>query len=118
LTAIRADLALSLVTAGAGKAGAENTPQALRTFLSGTSPAHTVVTIQFGVEQRTHVVLAIYNVAGQRVRMLLAGPVDAGAHSRNWDGRDEHGRDVATGVYIAKLQASDKTLTQKLILTK
>ena len=118
LTAIRADLTLSLVTAGAGKAGPEKTPQALRTFLSGTSPAHSVVTIQFGVEQRTHAVLAIYNVAGQRVRRLLAGPVDAGAHSQEWDGRDENGRDVATGIYIAKLQAGEKSVTQKLLLTR
>jgi len=122
LCPISVDLSMNLVTVGAGKAAPLASPQPYaiaRTFLGGSpNPTTSVASIQFGVERRTQVALEIYNVAGQRIRSLFAGNVEAGVYSREWDGRDEQGQDVATGVYIAKLQAGEKVITQKLVLAK
>jgi len=119
LTALRADLSISLGLASAGKASASGriAPQ---TFLAaGTpNPAISAVKIQFGVERALPVRLAIYDVAGRQVRLLANGVLDAGQHTREWDGRDERGQEVSAGVYIAKLQAGPKVIAQKLVLAK
>jgi hypothetical protein len=59
--------------------------------------------------------LAIYDVAGRRVRELLAGPCAGGLHSVSWDGRDGGGRDLPSGVYLARLKAGGRELQVKLV---
>jgi len=113
------DLAITLLYRGTSKVGASDEPKAiLRTFLAagGPNPATSVARVQLGLERRMLVQLGIYNVAGRRVRSLAEGPIDAGVHTIEWDGKDERGRVVATGVYIARLQAGETILTQKIVL--
>lgn len=62
--------------------------------------------------------LTIYDVTGRLVRLLAHGPMDAGVHALDWNGKDERGTRVAAGVYVVKLQAGDKVLTHKVVLTK
>jgi flagellar hook assembly protein FlgD len=62
--------------------------------------------------------LAVYDVAGHRLRLLHDGVLDVGIHSRTWDGRNDDGSAVAGGVYIVRLNAGEKVLTQKVVLTK
>ena len=50
-------------------------------------------------------VLAIYDVLGQKVRVLVEDFVEAGYRSVVWDGRDDIGRDVASGVYLCWMVA-------------
>lgn len=115
------DLAITLLYRGASKAGESDEPKAiLRTFLAagGPNPATSVARVQVGLERRMLVHLGIYNVAGRLVRGLAEGPIDAGVHTIEWDGKDERGDEVSTGVYIARLQAGEKTLTQKIVIAK
>ena len=51
-------------------------------------------------------------------RPLLSTVLDAGHHSVTWDGRDDHGRELATGVYTYRLQAGQQVDTRKLLLLK
>ena len=90
----------------------------MRTFLAtgGPNPATSVARLQLGLERRILVQLEIYNVAGRCVRSLADGPIDAGVHIIEWDGKNERGQQVATGVCIAKLKAGEKELTQKIVL--
>ena len=62
--------------------------------------------------------LVIYNVRGQVVRTVLDGPVDRGRHERAWDGSDDHGRQVASGVYFARLMVGGKTSDQKVMVLR
>lgn len=119
--AIDLDLAMTLLYRSPSKAGnPEETKAILQTFLSGSvpNPATSVARVQFGLDRRMPAKLAIYNASGRLVRLLVAEHVDAGVHSVDWDGKDERGQDVAAGVYITRLQAGEKVITQKLVLAK
>ncbi|MSS72259.1 MAG: T9SS type A sorting domain-containing protein [Candidatus Latescibacteria bacterium] len=74
--------------------------------------------IRFSVPEAGLVQLRIYDVAGRVVRMLMAGAQGAGRFQVAWDGTDEAGRRVASGVYFYRLEASGATLTRKMLLLK
>lgn len=59
--------------------------------------------------------VAVYNLAGRRVRELLRGRVDGGPHVVTWDGRNDDGRRVAAGVYFYRLQSDAQELTRKVV---
>ena len=72
--------------------------------------------IDYSIPTDTDVSLAIYDVSGRRLRTLESGPRPAGAHTLDWDGRDDAGRHVAAGLYFYRLRAGEKMLTRKLTL--
>ncbi len=75
-------------------------------------------TIRFGLPRNDRVLLRVYNIIGQEVSVLLDGDRPAGWHSVRWNGRDERGRTVATGVYLLRLTAAGRSLTQKLTVVR
>jgi flagellar hook assembly protein FlgD len=60
----------------------------------------------------------IYNALGQRVKRIVQEGCNAGHHTVVWNGMDDRGRQMASGVYIYRLEAADKTATRKMILLK
>lgn len=62
--------------------------------------------------------LEIYNVIGQKVRTLMAGPLNSGFHTVVWNGMDDAGRSVGAGLYISILEAGEFTQTRKMLLLK
>ena len=62
--------------------------------------------------------LAIYNVAGQKIRTLVQGARSAGTYEVVWDGRDERGTDQASGVYLLTLSAAGVQTAQKMLLLR
>ncbi|MEK7315731.1 MAG: FlgD immunoglobulin-like domain containing protein, partial [Candidatus Eisenbacteria bacterium] len=60
----------------------------------------------------------IYSVRGALIRTLVDGSVPAGRYRATWDGRDEQGLAVGSGLYLAELQAAGKRLTRKMSLLK
>jgi len=62
--------------------------------------------------------LALYNLAGQKVVTLANGYREAGRHTARWDGRDDQGRALASGVYLYRLQAGAQVETRKLLLVR
>lgn len=67
---------------------------------------------------KTHVRLFVYDIRGRVVRRLIDGPVEAGAQHVFWNGTDEGGQRVASGVYIYRMQAAEKTAIRKMMLIK
>jgi hypothetical protein len=59
--------------------------------------------------------LRVYNLAGQLVRVLADGPREAGIHRIRWDGKDEHGRAIAAGVYVCRMQADLWDTTRQVV---
>ncbi len=74
--------------------------------------------IAFSVPCSQFVRLGVYDARGRYVATLLHGTVIAGRHQVAWDGDDEQGRPVASGVYFAKLQAKDHVGIRKLVLVR
>ena len=81
--------------------------------------AHKAVALALleAVAEETLIVEDPYNLAGQVVRRLVEGWLDAGVYGYEWDGRDEQGR-VGSGVYVYRLRAGDKTFVGKVTLLR
>ena len=62
--------------------------------------------------------LSIYNLAGQLVRVLQAETQQAGEHRLSWDGRDDYGREVASGVYIYRLDVGEWAVHRRMLLLR
>jgi flagellar hook assembly protein FlgD len=60
--------------------------------------------------------IEVYNLGGQRVRLLVDGPAEAGSSSVRWDGRGEQGRFLPPGAYFIKLRAEDRIASKKVVL--
>ena len=67
---------------------------------------------------RFRVRLVIYNLLGQQVRELVNEKMEAGYFTTTWDGTDELGRRVASGVYLYRIQAGDFSAVQRMLLLK
>jgi hypothetical protein len=75
------------------------------------NPFHAVTTIRCSMPNAGPATLEINDIAGRRVRTLLDGAVGAGERNFVWDGRDDSGRAVASGVYFYRLRAAAKSET-------
>ena len=62
--------------------------------------------------------LTVYNLRGAKVRVLRKGPAKAGYHTVYWNGLDEKGRYLSSGVYFYRLVINDFVLTRKMIILK
>jgi len=60
----------------------------------------------------------VYDVAGRRVRSLVDAAVVAGHHEVVWDGRDERGREVSSGVYLYRLVAGQHRESRTMVLAR
>ena len=80
------------------------------------NPFNSSTTIRFLLPQQDAVELAIYNLTGQEVVTLASGQREAGTYTLRWDGRDDGGRELASGVYLCRLQAGEQVVTRKLLL--
>ena len=89
---------------------------ALAPFLASyPNPFHDRATITFDVGEAGPVTLAIYDVRGRRVRTLLDGALPAGPHRAAWDGRDDAGRAVASGLYVYRLRVGEAVVSRQAI---
>ena len=82
------------------------------------NPFNSSTTIRFSLPQLEMVGLTIYNLAGQEVVTLAQGQREAGTHTLRWDGRDDGGRELASGVYLYRLRAGQQVETRKLLLLR
>jgi hypothetical protein len=82
------------------------------------NPFHAVTTIRFSMPDAGRAGLVINDVTGRRVRTLLDGVVAAGDQGYVWDGRDDAGRAVASGVYFYRLEAAAKSETGRVQVLK
>ncbi len=90
------------------------------TGLAGASPNpfNPRTSLAFTLATDATAKLAVHDVRGARVRTLVSGPLPAGRHEAVWDGRDDEGRVLPSGTYVARLEAAGTTSTEKLVLLK
>ena len=79
-------------------------------------PGHTA--LRFELAQSGNVRLAILDVCGRMVRTRVDSRVEAGDHTYAWDGRNDAGQDVPSGLYFIRLYADDQTRTRKVLLAR
>ena len=94
-------------------------PAALRLEQNQPNPFNPRTTIRFAVPERSGAVsLDVYDAAGHRVRRLVQGRMAPGTHALTWDGRDDAGRQVASGIYTYRLETAEQSLTRRMLLLK
>ncbi len=89
-----------------------------RLHRSAPNPFNPRTTIRFDLAAAGSARLAVYDVAGRLVRVLVAGELPAGSHEAVWDGLDSNGRAMASGSYLARLEAAGATATARLSLVR
>ncbi|KPK99737.1 MAG: hypothetical protein AMJ91_06530 [candidate division Zixibacteria bacterium SM23_73_3] len=82
------------------------------------NPFNPETVIGYSIPRACHVRLEIFNVLGQKIRTLVDEEQTAGKNEVMWDGEDESGNQVASGVYFYKLEAKDFTQTKKMVLIR
>ncbi len=96
----------------------ESTPQEFQLGQNYPNPFNPQTSIGYSLPEEGHVKLVVYNIAGQKVRTLVDGHQCAGHKTVIWNGRNENGDQVASGVYLYKLQAEKSSATKKMLLVK
>ena len=82
------------------------------------NPFNPTTEISFSIENAADVSLTVFNMLGQKVRVLENASLEAGTHSYKWDGRDELGQSVSTGVYLYTVTDGSRSITKKMALMK
>ncbi len=87
------------------------------------NPFNPTTTIEFtlgapGQTGAQRVDLNVYNILGQQVKELISGTLPAGNHQVTWDGTDGAGKQVASGIYLYRLQVGDASQAKKMLLLK
>jgi hypothetical protein len=95
-----------------------NVPDRFALFQNQPNPFNPETKISYNLPQGCEVSLTIYDILGRRVKTLFEGYQNAGIHSLLWNGRDDEGRQLSSGVYFYRLQAGELNQTRKMALVK
>ncbi len=82
------------------------------------NPFNPETMIPFSLAKAGEATLSIYNITGQRVATLVDGKQPAGHHIARWNGHDDAGKTLASGIYFARLDAGTFSQTKKLMMLK
>jgi hypothetical protein len=82
------------------------------------NPFNPSTRINFSLAVPCHVEISVYNVLGQRVRVLADKEMDAGHHSVGWHGKDSYGHAVASGIYFYRIRTDAFVESKKMLLLK
>ena len=86
------------------------------------NPFNPSTTISFEIPtidgEKQSVALTIYDVRGRQVRTLIDKDLQPGSHTIAWDGRDDRGSKVPSGIYLYTLRAADRRFTRKMTILK
>lgn len=93
-------------------------PSSPRLFHNYPNPFNPETTIKYQLPMTANVKLEIFNLLGQKVSTLVDRKQSAGFHSARWDGRNEAGAPVSSGVYLYRVEVGEFVQTRKLTLLR
>jgi hypothetical protein len=82
------------------------------------NPFNPQTVIEYALPRDSRVQIVVYNVLGRKVKVLKDQWEEAGYRSVVWDGKDQKGEEVGTGIYFYKIQAESFVKTKKMVLLK
>ena len=107
---------LKSITASGTEVVNNNLPKLCELYQNHPNPFVSETAIKYAIPKSTAVRLAIYNIAGQEICTLVEGNKEAGYYTVKWDGKDNSGLRVNSGIYFCRLKTSDRTIQKKLII--
>ncbi len=107
-----------IITVGVA-AGGVVTPQITTLLGNYPNPFNPTTTIEYSIaEASTHVSLRIYNQTGQLVRTLVDQQHSAGAYQTSWDGTDDTGKTMTSGIYFYRMKTDTNVSVRRMVLMK
>jgi len=82
------------------------------------NPFNPSTTISFDLPKISNVKIEIYNSLGQKIKTLLNSTLEPGNHKVVWNGRDDYGNNVSSGIYFYSLKSDNITISKKMMLIK
>jgi len=82
------------------------------------NPFNPTTTISFSLKEAGNVKIEIFNLRGQKVKTLINGLLPAKNHQIVWNGKDDRGKSVSSGIYFYKMKTANYTASRKMILMK
>jgi len=108
----------AIVYAAVSCEGEMNTPYRLELLGNFPNPFNPETTISYSLDSHSEAILTVYNIRGQMVRQLVKTWQQAGIYSVIWDGSDEGGNAVASGVYFYSLKVGNTIRIGKCMILK
>ena len=96
----------------------ENIPEKLSIRHAHPNPFNNSVSISFEMPNSKNVNLIIFDMKGRLVRQLSLGELGSGLHKVLWDGKNDFGNELPSGIYMAVLEIGGKANIQKISLVK
>jgi hypothetical protein len=93
-------------------------PKPTTLYQNYPNPFNPTTSIAFYLPKEQRAAIVIYDVSGARVRALVDGVMPVGRHVVRWDGRNDGGNRVASGVYYYRLKTAKDTMTKKLVVVR
>jgi len=97
-------------------------PQAFHLSQNYPNPFNPTTTISFDIRMEAgaeqHVNLTIYDLRGRHVKTLIDDELEQGSHEAVWDGKDEQGQQVSSGIYLYTLKSGEKIYTRKMAVVE
>ncbi|MFO7446229.1 MAG: T9SS type A sorting domain-containing protein, partial [Ignavibacteriaceae bacterium] len=82
------------------------------------NPFNPTTSINFSLPSEGDVSLVIYNILGKRIKTLVDEYKTAGRYNVSWNGRDDNGNSVSSGIYFYSLRSSGLSTVKKMIMLK
>lgn len=82
------------------------------------NPFNPSTLISFKIPQKSKVLLEIFDIFGKRIKTLIDNELNAGKHIIEWNGQDEKGNQVASGIYFYRINSGEISITKKMILLR
>lgn len=93
-------------------------PNEINLYQNYPNPFNPQTTIRYEVKRNGDIVIRLFNILGKEVRKYQREISRPGEYEIRWDGKDENGQDVSSGVYFYRLETSSFTITKKLLLMR
>jgi len=107
-----------VVNTGIGGNPAQGLPTCFGLSKAFPNPSRHGCLIKYQLPKDSPITLAVYNLTGQRVKLLEEGRKPAGYHQVRWDGRDDGNRKTAAGIYFYRLTAEGYQKTERLVIVR
>jgi len=95
-----------------------HTPTAFQLYQNHPNPFNAVTIIRYDLSQANFVVLEIYDILGKKINTLISENHSAGQHGIHWDGKNDSGQPVGSGVYLCRLQAGRFSDVKRMVLLR
>jgi flagellar hook assembly protein FlgD len=82
------------------------------------NPFNPTTNIKFSIPKSTYLSLEIYDLLGRLVTKLMQEKKEAGSYAVTWDGKDQFGNEVSSGIYLYKFDSESFTASKKMVLLR